>query len=153
MADLPFMNPYDWILLFNIVAKDVTKYEPIFNHLKRMLKCYILEIGKTNIEIASILNNRPIMKPFEEPEDIQDLPSGVIDEEYRSIVYKKKEGGVLKNCKFFLRDKHSYSTNEMNQILVRVNAKKTNSASDLKCVSDMIQWYLAVRATLLKNIA
>lgn len=67
-----------------------------------------------DIEIASVLNKRPIMKPFEEPKDIQDLPVGLIDKEYWSIVYKKKEGAVLKNCMFFLRDKHLYSTSTMN---------------------------------------
>lgn len=38
LADIPFMNPYDWISMFYIVAKDVKKYEPIYKHLKRMLK-------------------------------------------------------------------------------------------------------------------
>ncbi|CAI9287907.1 unnamed protein product [Lactuca saligna] len=32
LADLPFVNPYDWISLFYIVAKDVNKYDPICEH-------------------------------------------------------------------------------------------------------------------------
>ena len=76
LADLPLMNPYDWISLFNIIAKDVKKYEPIFDHLKRMIKCYILEITKMDIKSAFVLNKRPIMKPFEEPEDIQHMQRG-----------------------------------------------------------------------------
>ena len=67
-----------------------------------------------DIEIASVLNKRPIMKPFEEPKDIQDLPGGLIDKEYWSIMYKKKEGSVLKSYMFFLRVKHLYSTSVMN---------------------------------------
>lgn len=34
LADLPFMNPFDWISLFNIFYKDAHKYEPIVAHLK-----------------------------------------------------------------------------------------------------------------------
>lgn len=30
LDDIPFLNPYDWISLFNIVAKIVVKHEPIF---------------------------------------------------------------------------------------------------------------------------
>ncbi|CAI9285123.1 unnamed protein product [Lactuca saligna] len=125
---------------------------PIFNHLKKMIKCYILEIVKMDIEIASVLNRRPIVKPFKEPEDIQDFPGGLIDKEYWSIMYKKKEDGDLKNRMFFLRDKHLYSTSIMNQILARANVNKTNTDSELKCISDMILCYQNVRASLLKII-
>lgn len=102
LDDFPFMNPYDWISIFNIVAKDVRKYQPIFDHLKKIIKCYILEFAKMYIEIASVLNRKPIMKPFEELEDIHDLRVGLIDNEYWSIMYKKKEDGVLENHMFFL---------------------------------------------------
>ncbi|CAI9260956.1 unnamed protein product [Lactuca saligna] len=73
LADLPFLNPFDWILLFNIVVKDMKKYEPIYEHLKRMIKCYILEIAKMDVEIAYVLKKRPFFKPFDLPEDIQHL--------------------------------------------------------------------------------
>ncbi|CAI9303854.1 unnamed protein product [Lactuca saligna] len=90
------------------------------------------------------------MKPFEEPKDIQDLPGGLIIKDYWSIMYKKKEGTVLKNCMFYLRDKHLYSTSVVNRILARAKANKAKLASDLKCMSDMMQWYMAIRASLLK---
>ncbi|CAI9301515.1 unnamed protein product [Lactuca saligna] len=71
LADLPFMNPYDWISLFYIVAKDEKKYESIFAHLKRMIKCYILEIVKIDVEIATILKKMAILKPEEQLNNIE----------------------------------------------------------------------------------
>ncbi|CAI9266200.1 unnamed protein product [Lactuca saligna] len=102
-----------------------------------------------DVEIASVSKKKLIMKPFEEPEDIQQFPEGLIENENWSIVYKK-EGGVLNNYTFFLRDKHLYSTCDVNQILERAKANKTNIDSDIKFVSDMTKWYLAFRASLLK---
>lgn len=41
LADLPCLNPYDWISLFSLLSKDEQKYEPILAHLKGMLVSYI----------------------------------------------------------------------------------------------------------------
>lgn len=79
MADLPFMNLYDWISLFYIVAKDVKKFKPIYEHLKRMIKCYILEIAKIDLEIASDLKIKPILKPTNPPQNIENMKGGVIN--------------------------------------------------------------------------
>lgn len=49
LADLPCMNPYDRISLFNILMKYETKYHPIIVHLKMMLICYVLEIAKMDV--------------------------------------------------------------------------------------------------------
>ena len=51
LADLPCMNPYKWISLFNILMKDETKYEPIITHLKRILICYILETARWTLRL------------------------------------------------------------------------------------------------------
>ena len=102
LADFPFMNPYDWLYLFHIVTKDVQKYEPIVEHLKRMIKCYILEIAKMDVEIASVLKKRPILKPEEEPKDIQQLKAWIIWMKHWSIFCKRKEGDEIQNCMFTL---------------------------------------------------
>ncbi|CAI9302450.1 unnamed protein product [Lactuca saligna] len=115
------MNPYDWISLFYIVAKDGKKYEPIFGYLRRMIKSYILEIAKIDVGIAYVLKKRPILNQFDQPEDIQHLKGGFFDKEHWSSVFKMKE-----------------------------EANSSNSAGDVKCVSDMIRRYIAVRTSLLK---
>ena len=63
LADMPFMNPYGRISLFYIITKNEKKHEPIFAHLKGMIICYIHEIEKMDVEIASVLKKRPILKP------------------------------------------------------------------------------------------
>lgn len=92
LAELLFVNPYDWISLFHIVAKDLKKYEPNYEHLKKMIKCNIMELAKMNVEIASVLKRKPILKPFDQPQNIANLRGGLIDKEYWKIVYKKKGG-------------------------------------------------------------
>lgn len=78
LADLPFMNPFDQISLFNIVSKDEQKSEPIIVHLKRMIIYYIHEVANIDVEIALVLKKRPILKAKEEPKDIQKLKIGKI---------------------------------------------------------------------------
>ncbi|CAI9263711.1 unnamed protein product [Lactuca saligna] len=82
LADLPFMNSDDYLSLFYSVTKDFKKYEPIFEHLKSMIMCYILEIAKMDVEIASILKKRPILKPDEQLENIQHLKARIIQKKH-----------------------------------------------------------------------
>lgn len=76
---------------------------------------------------------------------------GFIEKYLWGVAYKIKENETVKNC-MFLRDKHLYSTVTLNQILARAGANKSNSEGDLKCVYDMIKWWIVVRITLLKII-
>lgn len=79
LADLPCMNPYDWIFLFLIFfSKDEQEYEPIVDHLKRMLIFYIHEVAKMDVEVASVLKKRLVLKPEEEPKDLNKLKLGKI---------------------------------------------------------------------------
>ncbi|CAI9268126.1 unnamed protein product [Lactuca saligna] len=67
VADVPCLNPYDWILLLNLLLKEEKKYEPVVSHLKNMLVSYIQEVGKMDIEIASIFKQKPVVFPKENP--------------------------------------------------------------------------------------
>ena len=120
LADLPFMNPYDWIFLLNIVLKDEKKYEPIVTRLKMMIICYILEIAKINVEITLVLKKRHILEPEEEAKDIQKLKLGVIWKEHCSVMYNRKVGDTVQRIMFFLRGKHLYSTSTLKTILSMV---------------------------------
>lgn len=86
-----------------------------------------------------MLKRKPILKSFDQPDNIENLKVGSIDKERWSIVYKAKENEVVTNCMFFLKDEHLYSTTALNQILAREESNKTNLAIDTKCVSDMIK--------------
>lgn len=39
--DLPCLNPYYWIVLYNLLLKEKEKYEPVMSHLQIMLQYYI----------------------------------------------------------------------------------------------------------------
>ncbi|CAI9286003.1 unnamed protein product [Lactuca saligna] len=86
LADLPLMNPYDRISLFHFVVKDMKKCEPIFEHFKRMIKCYILELAMIDVQISSVLKRKPILKTFDQPQNIENLRGGLIDKQYWSTV-------------------------------------------------------------------
>lgn len=53
-----------------------------------MIKSYIIEISKMNIAISTVLEKRPILKPFEAPYDIQNLKVGFIENERWGVVFK-----------------------------------------------------------------
>ncbi|CAI9295671.1 unnamed protein product [Lactuca saligna] len=144
LEDLPFMNPYDWISLLNLVMKDEKKYAPIVAHLKRIIIFYILDIANLDVEIASVLKKRPILKPKEQPKDIQKMGVGIIQKEHCIIVYNRKQGEAIQKSIFFLQDKHLYFTAALKTILSMDQACKVNPSSDLKCFSDMIRWHLYV---------
>ncbi|CAI9298949.1 unnamed protein product [Lactuca saligna] len=84
LTDFPFMNPFDWVFLFNIILKDEKKYEPIVAHLKRMFICYIQEIAKIDVEIAIVLKKMPLMKLEEESSDLPKQRLEVIQKEHYS---------------------------------------------------------------------
>ena len=48
LADLPNLNPHDWILLNNILLSNPQEYQPIIDHVKWMLECYIHELAKVD---------------------------------------------------------------------------------------------------------
>ncbi|CAI9288681.1 unnamed protein product [Lactuca saligna] len=46
LADLTCLNPYNWIMFYNLLSRDKQKYEPVIAHLKLMIISYIQEVGK-----------------------------------------------------------------------------------------------------------
>lgn len=68
-----------------------SKYEPIFEHLKRMIKCYILQIAKMDVEIAFVYKKRRIVKPEEKPKNIQHLKTKIIRKVHWSIVTRERK--------------------------------------------------------------
>ena len=94
-------------------------YEPIFQILRRMITCYILEISNMDVEISKFMNWKPILKPFPQPEGLESLNVGYIQKEPWGSVYKKLENGVKQICMMLLRNKHLHLTNSLNNVLSR----------------------------------
>lgn len=123
---------------------DVMKYDPVVQFLIWMLRAYILEITNTDVEIAIVLSRKLILKSFLVPDDVEKFKSVLIEKDPRGVSYKKKENDKVKHCMMHLRDKHLYSTKALNQIVVKAEVNKTISEGDVKCILDMIKWWIVV---------
>ncbi|CAI9263763.1 unnamed protein product [Lactuca saligna] len=154
LVDIPCLNPYDWILLFNMLLKDEQKYEPIVAHLKQMLISYIQEAGKMDVEITIVHRKRPSVLPKEALKDFDKMKPGKIQKDGSCMIFQMKErtdADFHKVC-FFLANKHIYNTSCLQYILEFKGKCRVNSKGDKKCFSDMILWYIQVRKELLSII-
>ena len=142
LADLPNLNPHDWILLYNILLSDPKEYEPILDHLKRMLASYIHELATMDQEIAKVMNKKPTVKPTPKPGDVNMMKLGQIDSANLTVMFTKREG--LKFL-FALADKHLFSTDCLEHIINIIHRCKQNSAADKKNFIDMLRWYITFR--------
>ncbi|KAI3779357.1 hypothetical protein L2E82_09072 [Cichorium intybus] len=151
LADLPFLNPFDWISLFNILSRE-QKYQPLFDHVKRMLGYYILEVAKLDVEVAGVLDKVPLTVRRPPPKNLNKRKIGKIVNSNWSVAYNSKEG--LENVKriFFLLDKHLYRTPVLEHILHIINKLPSNTADDKTCINDMLRWYIEFRKRILAII-
>ncbi|CAI9286146.1 unnamed protein product [Lactuca saligna] len=78
LADLTSLNPYDWIMVYNLLLRDRQKYEPVIAHLKLMIVSYVQEVGKMDVEIVVVLRRKPYVLPKEVPEGFEKLKPGKI---------------------------------------------------------------------------
>lgn len=150
LANLPCLNPYDWIILYNMMLKEKEKYESVMSHLEIMLQSYIQEVGEMDVEIVVVLRKKPSTIPKEAPKDFEKLKPEKIYKEGWFVVYQSSErtGADFHKFCFFLSDKHLNTTSLIEFILDLLTKFKGNSKEDLKCFSDMILWYIRIRKLL-----
>jgi len=148
LADLPTMNPFDWIVIFCILLKEPEDKGPLITHFRRMLKGYIIEVSKLDVEIASMLHSKPLVKPEKEPSGVSRMKLGVINKKHWSVVYKKQVGDKVSKSMFYIKDKHLYPKETLEMLISLTNACKDNSDADKKCFTDMLKWYIIFRKTL-----
>lgn len=114
-----------------------------------MLICYIHEVAKLDVEIATVLKKRHVVDPKEETKDFQKRKLEKLMKADWSILYQRRSGDKVQKSLFFLLDRHLYSSSTLNNIMEFTVACKLNSEGDLKCFNDMIKWYLLIRNALL----
>ncbi|KAL7589472.1 hypothetical protein Lser_V15G37512 [Lactuca serriola] len=114
LADLPNINPHDCILLFNILLSDPKEYEPVLEHLKRMLASYIHEIATMDQEITKVMNKKPTVKTTPKPGDVNKMKMGQIDSTNLTVMFTK---GEAHRFLFALGDKHLFSTDYLEHII------------------------------------
>ncbi|KAL7587460.1 hypothetical protein Lser_V15G39921 [Lactuca serriola] len=149
LADLPNLNPHDWIILHNILLTNEAEYGPIIDHLKRMLVCYVMEVALMDQEIANVFKKKPTISPVGSASDLNMMQMGKIDPKRNSVMFTRNEG---QKCLFALADKHLYTTACLEHVLGIIHRCKQNTADDIKYFDDMIQWYIRFRQTILALI-
>lgn len=149
VVDLPNLNPHDWMLLNNILLSNPNEYQPIIDHIKRMLVCYIHEVSKMDQEISQAIRKKPTIKPTGKPSNIDSMVRGQIDPQTQTILFLRREG---QKCEFNLADKHLFFDSCLTHILEIIHGCDKNSEEDKKLFSDMLSWYMVFRQTLLAII-
>ncbi|KAL7615495.1 hypothetical protein Lser_V15G04566 [Lactuca serriola] len=150
LADLPNLNPHDWIILHNILLTNEAEYGSIIDHIKRMLVCYIMEVAKMDQEIATVFKKKPTISPVGSASDLNMMQMGKIDPKRNSVMFTRNEG---QKCLFALAYKHLYTTTCLEHVLGIIHRCKQNTADDKKYFDDMIQWYIRFRQTILALIS
>ncbi|CAI9299805.1 unnamed protein product [Lactuca saligna] len=101
-----------------------------------------------DVEIATILNMVHILKPFLEPEGLENLKIGFIENDPWGVVCEKNENSALCNSMMHLRDKRLFYFTTLSTILSRADIHKLNTTNDIKFVSDMLKWWLNIQMIL-----
>ncbi|KAL4554680.1 hypothetical protein LXL04_037282 [Taraxacum kok-saghyz] len=140
-ADLPLMNPFDWINMHQmLIQRNDSKYKHYVNHLKLMIKFYIAEIAKEDFEISQRFE-RTVNAPNDTNDKIKDsVRDGTILTNPWAIIYKTYEDRQLKTKIFYLNEKHLYSTSNLNQFLAKMELNPNNPKAEKKNICDMIKW-------------
>ncbi|KAL7603436.1 hypothetical protein Lser_V15G20514 [Lactuca serriola] len=97
IVDPPNLNPHDWIVLHNILLSNPVEYEPIIDHLKRLLVCYILEVAKMDQEITPVLRKKPIILSVGSASDVNKMKMEKIDPVLNYVMFTIQDG---KKCLF-----------------------------------------------------
>lgn len=138
-VDIPIMNPYYWIVIFGMLKKHESKFGSQLQHLKKMIRCYVMELHKMGIEVARSLGKNTSLKACDQPNHLEELRDGLIQKDPSGIVYKVHEYRKVLNKIMFLKDIHCFKSNTLTRILTRAEMCKENSKYHLKCVSDMLR--------------
>ena len=148
-ADLPLMNPYDWIKMHQmLIQRNDPKYKHYVNHLKLMIKFYIAEIAKEDFEISQRFD-RTVKAPNDTNDKINDnVRDGTILTNPWAILYKTYEDRQLKTKIFYLNEKHLYSTSNLNQFFAKMELNPNNPKAEKKNICDMFKWWIFVRNIL-----
>nr|KAJ0188191.1 hypothetical protein LSAT_V11C900483250 [Lactuca sativa] len=154
LADLPCLNPHDWMVIYNILLRQKEKYEPVVSHLELFIKSYIQEVGMMDVDIATVLRQKPCVVPKEAPKDFEKLKPGKIYKEGWFMVYTSRDLPEANRRKlyFHLEGKHLFTITCLEFILELVARFNGNNKDDVKCFTDVITWYIQVRKLLLSFI-
>ncbi|CAI9299911.1 unnamed protein product [Lactuca saligna] len=132
------------MVIYNILVRKKEKYEPVVSHLQLLIKSYIQEVGSMDVEIATVLRQKPSVVPKEAPKDFEKLKPKKIFKEGWFVVYMSRDpqGEDRRKLFFHLEDNHLFTTSYLEFILELVAKFRGNNKDDVKCFTDVITWYI-----------
>ena len=148
-ADLPLMNPSDWINIFQIMVLKCEEWlQPHIRVFKLLMQNYIFEMSKYDV-VAAELMKRP-------PHEIKSIyvdyginSDGLITKEPWGVVVKVSVGETPKHGHILMTDLYTITPNILRMLKQKIFLQTRNSAEDKKEVYDMIVWYEAVRSKII----
>lgn len=72
-----------------------------------------------DVEVASLLQKNTIVRPCNQPDNIEHMRDSSIQRKPWGVVYKTHENIVVKNCMEFLQDEHCYKFGTLSGILMK----------------------------------
>lgn len=150
LVDLPFMNPHDWIILYEILKKHESKIGSQLLHIIHMIRNYCMEVSKMDVEVSKSMKKKSTVKPQDQLEGLEELRKGLIQIEPWRIVYNVLEEAKVQNKHLYMDEKHCYSFDCLSIVLLRVEMYKANTKEYLKWVSKVIRWWIQVRIVLME---
>nr|KAJ0212498.1 hypothetical protein LSAT_V11C400221470 [Lactuca sativa] len=146
LADLPCLNPHDWMIEGEVRTCGVLSCT--FNQV------IYPGIGMMDVDIATVLRQKPSVVPKEAPKDFEKFKPGKIYKEGWFMVYTSRDFQEANRCKlyFHLEDKHLFTTTCLEFISELVARFKDNNKDDVKCFTNVITCYIQVCKLVLSFI-
>jgi hypothetical protein len=148
-ADLPLMNPSDWINIYQImVLKHQDYLKPHIKVFKLMMQNYMFEMGRFDIVAANLMKKTP--KQVEPTYCDYGMNSdGLITKDPWGVAVKVTVNDSIKFGHLMMTDIYTLPPNHLLMVKQKVVAQKRNSEHDKKEVLARIAWHEAVRSKIL----
>ena len=148
-ADLPLMNPSDWINIHQImVLKCEDSLKQHIKVFKLLMQNYMFEMGKYDLVAAELMKRVPVsVKSTYVDHGINS--DGLITKDPWGVVVKVTENNVVKFGHLIMTDLYTVEPNHMKMLKQKIFAQIRNSEHDKKEAYARIVWHEAVRSKII----
>ena len=148
-ADLPLLNPSDWINLYQLIVLRAEDYmKPHIKVFKLLMQNYIFEMARFDIVAADIMKVTPKKV---EPKycDYGPNSDGLITKDPWGVVVKVTLNNVVKFGHLMMTDIYTLPPDHLRLVKQKVMACSQNSDYDKREVLARIIWHEAVRSKII----
>ena len=154
LADLPFMNPMDWISCYNILStvyrqNASSEMKVVREHMRLMVKSYLHLFSRVDVEIAEALGyDLPKLK-LDEVSPVDFADGEIIEKPWSIVIGLLDDHHSLKCWKMKIDDMYALNKSTMETICTRLPLVRKNKDSPLlEETVKRFKWWVAVRRLL-----